>query len=383
MTLDVPNNLGDALTSKLMETCFFNFKEPGLAYQSPIGRKAYEKLNRFLVKKHEDLGGVEIRLPTCMKKDVLEKGEEIPESFAKKMVSLPSPMKDYILTTTHEMDVLDYVAQEKISHNNLPLHLFATQRIIRPIKDPKGILKCRDFGVILMLSINKNEACFTNSLTKYQTICEDIFKNLNIEFQKKTNYGIERTKPNEGFDLEYFYLGSEGDNLEISSSGQRIKALSLAMAYRYKPKDTLVSLVSENNKIEKPTVGTYAIGLERLMYATFDCTRDKVGFALPAQIRPFDVSVLVFPSSGNSEFETAEKIYAILKKSDHSVMLDDRKGTNRVKKARFSDFIGIPEKVIVSPSGIRIVSRGMAEGKRFSSIEETVNYLNKDMEYTS
>lgn len=184
-----------------------------------------------------------------------------------------------------------------------------------------------------------------------------------------------RLTSNTGFDLEYFYRCNEGDNLTILGNKERIKALSLAMGYLYKPKESLVCITNKNNKRISPIIGTYAIGIERLLYSAFDCSRDEKGFNLPREIRPFEISLLEFDDYPFTK-ESSEQIYKAI---GENIFFDDRKNIKRVEKSTLSDFIGCQRKIIVAKSGIRIKDRNDSINEiSFKDIDSVISYLQKN-----
>ncbi|HDZ61102.1 MAG TPA: hypothetical protein ENH46_05330, partial [Candidatus Pacearchaeota archaeon] len=348
----IPKGIMDKKTSELIDLGFIvDYKNPGLPYYPPIGDIILSNVRNMVMRKHSEVGALKIKMPSFMRRDLLNQGEKIEETFKKKFVMVPEPMEKYMLLTTHEAEILDYLSRDKISHKALPLKLFTNKDILRPIKDPKGILKCREFEVVMMLSLDKDRVSFNESLEAYKHISESIFGDLNIPVRLCLG-GENRRGSHLDFDLEYFYEGEEGDNLVLDDSEGRVKALSLSMGYEFMPSVNKVSLISSGNEEIKPVVGTYAIGLERVLYTAFDSSRDNQGFNLPKQIRPFDSSVLLFDVDSQASNSLANKIYQGLNESGSRVLYDDRKRIKRKEKAELSDFLGIPIKIIVSKSGI-------------------------------
>jgi prolyl-tRNA synthetase len=369
------DKIEDKMTSTLLNNgLFFNFKNPGLTYQTPLGCKVVEKIERIIDDEHQLIGGLKIKIPGYIKREVLNFGEEINKTFSEKIISLPKPMEEYIALITHEMEILDWISKDIVSYKALPMRLFFRRDFIRPINYPKGILKLREFGVQAMLSVDKSKEEFNKSLEKYSGLCESIFNKLKINFVKITSEQ-NRLTPDTGFDLEYFYKCNEGENLIIPISKDKIKALSLSMGYLYKPKETLVHVVDEDNNRICPFIGTYAMGIERLVYSAFDCCRDRRGFNLPRAIRPFEVSILKFDDYPSTK-ESSEQVY---KGINETAFFDDRKNIKRVEKSALSDLIGCQKKVIISKSGIRIKYRNNSvDDILFEDIEKVINYLNKN-----
>ena len=96
---------------------------------------------------------------------------------------------------------------------------------------------------------------------------------------------------------------------------------------------------------------------------------------MPKRIRPFDSSILLFDTYSNDSINKAEEIYSTLKRQGINVLLDDRKRIKRKEKALLSDFLGIPNKIIISKSGISIRDRKLNKETKFNNSCKIINYL--------
>lgn len=119
---------------------------------------------------------------------------------------------------------------------------------------------------------------------------------------------------------------------------------------------------------EHPVVmGSYGIGLERLMAAIIETHHDEWGIIWPASVAPFDVHLLTLgkdPQLG----EIAGRLYADLRAAGLDVLLDDRAESAGVKFAD-ADLIGLPARVAVSSKAL---AAGGVEAKRRASAERAI-----------
>ena len=109
---------------------------------------------------------------------------------------------------------------------------------------------------------------------------------------------------------------------------------------------------------EHPIVmGSYGIGLARIMASAVEQSHDEKGIIWPAALAPFDVHMVVIGEPGAPQLEVAETIAAELDARGLRVLLDDR---DMGPGARFADaeLIGIPVRVTV---GKRTASDGTAD----------------------
>jgi len=104
-------------------------------------------------------------------------------------------------------------------------------------------------------------------------------------------------------------------------------------------------------------MGSYGIGLERILSAAAEQGNDKDGMFLPQAIAPFDVILTAANIDVESVRTAAEKLYAEMQANSMDVLFDDRAERPGVK-FKDADLIGVPYRVTV---GKRKVEQGLAE----------------------
>ncbi len=377
-TLRVPQDFKNRKTSKLIEEGpFVSFPNPGLGYYSPIGALVLDNVTEKLHECYRSVGMQKIKFPSYMRRETLQQGEEVSSTFAENFVTLPPPMEGYVGLTTHEMDILNWLSGEKLSERSLPLMLYSPKDILRIAASKKGILKLREFGVFAGLSLEGSRNSLDEGIANFGDAVDKMLKGLNIHYVKSNKIGTKRKSSNKDFDLEHFYCCPEGENLIVGP--ERRKALSLSIAYHYAPISNPTRVVSSGESLMEPYVGSFSTGIERLLYATFDSNRDSRGFNLPPGVRPFDVSVLSFNKNGETA-PMAEQIYEHLKNEGVSVLFEDRH-KKRQSHANFSDYFGVPTKIIVTKKGVRIVDReSKGSTEKYHSISEAIGLVsNKEL----
>ena len=94
-------------------------------------------------------------------------------------------------------------------------------------------------------------------------------------------------------------------------------------------------------------MGSYGIGVSRLVGATIEANYNDNVMKWPKSISPFDVVIIPNITKNNKEnFEKAEKIYQLLKKQNIDVLLDNV-DENMSYKFKKHDLIGIPFQIII------------------------------------
>ena len=105
-------------------------------------------------------------------------------------------------------------------------------------------------------------------------------------------------------------------------------------------------VLDENGKEVTPIMGSYGIGIERILTAAIEQSNDKNGFWLPASIAPFTVVVTVTNSSDAAVAEPGAALAAELEAAGFDVLLDDRDERAGVK-FKDADLVGIPYRINV------------------------------------
>ena len=106
------------------------------------------------------------------------------------------------------------------------------------------------------------------------------------------------------------------------------------------------TVLDRNGKEVAPIMGSYGIGIERILTAAIEQSNDANGFWLAPSIAPFDV-VVVATNSGDEKIRTtAEDVAKALERAGFDVLLDDRDERPGVK-FKDADLVGIPFRINV------------------------------------
>ncbi len=114
-----------------------------------------------------------------------------------------------------------------------------------------------------------------------------------------------------------------------------------------------LKVLDENGKLVTVTMGSYGIGVTRIMAVIAEANNDEKGLIWPKNIAPFDVHVI---AAGREDVvaEVSEKLAADLEKAGFDVLLDDRAKVSPGVKFGDAELLGVPM--------IVIVGRNAAEG---------------------
>jgi prolyl-tRNA synthetase len=191
----------------------------------------------------------------------------------------------------------------------------------------------------------------------------------------KLDYHLRNVVP--GRDFSWTLLAdirsvNEGEACPKSACNGKLvvgKAVEVGHIFKlgYKYSESMgARVLDENGKEITPIMGSYGIGIERILTAAVEQSNDKNGFWLPASIAPFTVVVTVTNMTDALLKETGEKLAAELEAAGLDVLLDDRDERAGVK-FKDADLVGIPYRINVGKKAaegkVELVTRATASSE--------------------
>jgi prolyl-tRNA synthetase len=178
----------------------------------------------------------------------------------------------------------------------------------------------------------------------------------------KDDYHLLNVTPGEDFTAEYFDLRqvAEGDTeVETGSPLEIFKAVEIGHIFKlgYKYSHSMGLNVLNHEGAETPVImGSYGIGIERILCAAVELFNDANGISMPVTIAPFEVVITPVKATDAALRKAADELYEGLRKEGVDVLYDDREESPGVK-FKDADLIGIPFRITV---GKKLAS-GMVE----------------------
>jgi len=100
-----------------------------------------------------------------------------------------------------------------------------------------------------------------------------------------------------------------------------------------------------------PMMGSYGIGVSRLVGAIIEASHDDAGIVWPEAIAPWKVGIVTMRADDESTVAAAEGFYERLTEAGIETIYDDRDERGGVKLGSM-DLIGVPWQVIIGPRGV-------------------------------
>ncbi|MEN9921126.1 MAG: hypothetical protein RLZZ517_104 [Candidatus Parcubacteria bacterium] len=282
---------------------------------------------------------------------------------------------------THEEAVTSMLKQHVYSYADLPIYVYQFQNKFRnELRAKSGLMRGREFEMKDLYSFCKTEAdqkaFFEKVKETYLKIFKEVgleeyvyttyasggvFSKFSIEFQAISEAGEDSIYVDEkkkiAINKEIYSkemceeLGLDFDNLIEKKAVEVGNIFNLGTKYS----DALeLTYTDEKNTKQSVWMGSYGIGIGRLMATVAEIYADDAGLVWPKEIAPYQV--VIVPLQDDPEVkDEAEKLYNSISKIDPSVLLYDVKGSVG-EKLSSADMLGIPTQIIVS-------KRGLIEGK--------------------
>lgn len=166
------------------------------------------------------------------------------------------------------------------------------------------------------------------------------------------DYHLLHVTPGRDFQASYqdLRLVEQGDS--CSDCGQPVqveKTLEIGHIFKlgYKYSESMGARVLDRQGKERPWImGSYGIGLERIMAAAVELYHDKYGIVWPRALAPFQAVITVVRVDDRKQFAAAREIYRTLWDRGIDCLLDDR-DVRPGFKFKDAELIGVPIRITV------------------------------------
>ncbi len=169
-----------------------------------------------------------------------------------------------------------------------------------------------------------------------------------------------------GIDLKRDVPNIEYTDLRLVESGEPcpscskpidvFKAIELGHIFKLGTKysEGLGAMFLDENGKENPIImGSYGIGVERVLACYIEQNNDENGIIWKDPLAPFDIHLLGLNMKKEAVVNESEKIYKTLNDNGFDVLFDDRTNVQAGFKFSDADLIGLPVQIIVGERGLK------------------------------
>lgn len=343
----------------------------GVYSYTPLGLRVLENIKQIVREEMNAVHSQELIMSSLQQKDIwLETGRWSDEVVDVWFKSALQDGTEVGFGWTHEEPIIDMLRTYLKSYKDLPISVYQFQNKLRnELRAKSGIMRGREFIMKDMYSVHGskealdtyyNEAieaykrcfdrfgigndtyvtfasggAFTKFSHEFQTICdagEDY-----IYLHRDKNIAVNEEVINDAIKE----LGINRDELE------KVKTAEVGNIFNFgtqKSEEMNLVFTDRDGKVQHPFVGSYGIGITRVMGVIVEKFADDKGIVWPANIAPAKVYLVQI---GQESKALADTLYDDLMSQGVEVIYDDR---DERPGAKFADaeLMGIPYRVTVS-----------------------------------
>ena len=197
----------------------------------------------------------------------------------------------------------------------------------------------------------------SNEISGYRLVVDDAVtesNNLIIGSDKPDTHIVNA---NYGIDFESSIVGdvsrvhASDKCIQCGKTLEEIKAIEIGNIFKlgdFYSKSMGLSFTEEGGEITYPHMGSYGIGLGRLMTAIVEANHDEKGIIWPSGLAPYNFFLMGIGKS----FRVKNVVDSLADELGSDVLFDDRHESVGVKFKDF-DLLGIPYRIVVSTKGLQ------------------------------
>ena len=418
ITKDLPSDAKIKSHQLMLQTGMIRQSSTGIYSWLPLGFKIMKKIEQIVREEQNNIGAQEMLMPTIQSADIWKESGRY-DDYGEEMLRIKDRQgREMLYGPTNEELITEIFRSSVKSYKSLPQMLYHIQWKFRDEVRPRfGVMRCREFFMKDAYSFDLDEDSAKKSYNKMFFAYLRTFERLGLKaipmaadtgpiggdlshefvilaetgeskiYADKKIFEINLNKfkfddnslENMRKEFTSFYavtdekFNKDKFNNSVSKSDQIItKGIEVGHIFYFgdkysKPLNCLVD--SQEGKKNSVKMGSYGIGVSRLVGAIIEAKYNNNIMKWPKSITPFDVVIIPSISKNNTENLTkANKIYKELKKQNVDVLLDDV-DENMSAKFKKHDLIGTPYQIIIGSK-----SRGdQFEFKEVNGETQTLN----------
>jgi prolyl-tRNA synthetase len=392
----------------LIRAGYIHKEMAGVYAYLPLGLRVVEKIKQIVREEMNAISGQELIMTALQKKELWERTDRWDDKVVD--VWFKSELKaggEVGFGWSHEEPIGEMMKNYISSYRDLPVSVYQFQTKLRnELRAKSGIMRGREFVMKDMYSFAADEkahlayyestkpaymnvfkrlgigddtyitfaagGAFTKFSHEFQTVCEAGEDIIYIDRKKKIAINEEVLS-----DETLANLGVQRDDLEKVNTAEVGNIFNFG---QQKAQDLGLTVKDKEGKDAPVWMGSYGIGVTRLMGVLVEKFSDDKGIVWPKSVSPFAVH-LISIAGGNPEIEDeAKRVYDMLTENDIEILYDDR-DVRAGEKFADSDLIGIPTRLVISEKtiasgGAELIERATGKSK-FVSESELLAQLRK------
>jgi len=360
----------------LIDGGFIHQEMAGVYALLPLGLRIIEKIKKIVLKEMIAVGGQELIMTSLQRKELWEKTDRWDDE--KVDVWFKSALKNGTevgLAWSHEEQITEMMKNYISSYRDLPVNVFQFQTKLRnELRAKSGILRGREFLMKDMYSYStskeEHQKFYDQVIKAYIKVFQKVglgddtfltfasggaFTQFSHEFQTLTDVGedtvfVDRKKKiainKEVFNQELL------DQLKVNKEDlEEVRGAEVGNIFSFgdtKSKQLNLYFNDEDGQKKPVILGSYGIGITRVMGVLVEKFNDENGIIWPAQVAPYQVHLIGLDLKDVEIKKKAQKLYEQLLDSKIEVLYDDREEARAGEKFAAADLIGNPIRLVIS-----------------------------------
>ncbi len=369
----------------------------GVYAYTPLGLRVIEKIKQIVREEMDAIGTQELIMTSLQKQSTWEQtgrwDDEVVDIWFKTQLKDGTPVG---LAWSHEEIIIEMLKDHIESYKDLPVNVYQFQTKMRnELRSKSGIMRGREFVMkdAYSCSINaeQHEQYYQASIEAYMRVFKRLgigddtyvtfasggaFTQFSHEFQTVCEAGEDITYINaekniaineEVLDDKTLKdLGVTRDELTATKTAEVGNIFNFGTQ---KSEDTDFTFTDEKGEKQFIHLGSYGIGVTRVMGVIAEKFSDDKGLVWTGGIAPFEI-YLVRIGDDETVTKQADELYEKLKAAGKEVLYDDRNERVGAMLAD-ADLLGMPLRVVVSEKslaagGVEVKERTSEESKIIS-----------------
>tara|TARA_B100001029_G_scaffold57190_1_gene46148 strand:+ start:34 stop:1362 length:1329 start_codon:yes stop_codon:yes gene_type:complete len=399
----------------------------------PLGLKVLKKIENIVREEQNKAGVNEILMSTIQPADLWKESGRY-EDYGKEMLRIKDRQeRDMLYGPTNEEQVTDIFRRSIKSYKELPQLLYHIQWKFRDELRPRfGVMRGREFlmkdAYSFDLDLKSSEDSYNKFFLCYLKTFErmglkaipmeadtgpiggdlshefviisntgesDIYFDSNIldQSNKISEFGYEDDLSTFVKNYKNYYSASDekfdqiefdqkvNKDLQMKSKGIEVGHI-FSFGTKYS-KSMKANVLDGNGKDGPVYMGSYGIGISRLVGAIIEYSHDDKGIIWPIEVAPFQVGLINLKFNDNNAVKIAEEIYSSITNLNIEILYDDRHDNAGVKFSRM-DLLGLPFQIII---GNKTISENLVEikvrktGEAFEVNKDNISKKIKELIY--
>lgn len=362
----------------LIKAGYIHKEMAGVYAYLPLGLKVIENIKQIVRQEMDQIGGSELIMTSLQRPELWGKTDRWDEKnvdvwFKTKLQN----GSEAGLAWSHEEPITDMLRSYVASYRDLPLYVYQFQTKLRnELRAKSGIMRGREFVMKDLYSYSKDQAShqvfYDKVIESYLKIFAGVglgedtyltfasggaFTQFSHEFQTLTEAGEDTIYLHRARKLAINQEVLNDDVLKQltlkKSDLEEVKAAEVGNIFSFgstKSEQLDLYYADQGGKRQPVIMGSYGIGITRLMGVVAEKFSDDFGLVWPEAIAPYKI-MLCHLGNDTKTIKNAQEIYQLLTKNAIGVLYDDR-DISAGQKLADSDLIGLPQRLVVSPKTV-------------------------------